>query len=54
MDVNPDECMFCHEDLADGETPSSLAFMAHVEGRGLCQQAFDLWRLNMASDYLGD
>ena len=50
----PDTCMFCHEglDLADGG-PESLAFMGHVETRPVCQDGFDAWTANMASDWQG-
>jgi hypothetical protein len=55
MEIDPSQCMFCHEGLdAGGDAPVNLAFMSHVEAREPCQQAFDTWRSNMATDYLGD
>jgi hypothetical protein len=55
MDVDPLECMFCHEGLVEThETPVNLAFMAHLEEQAPCLKAFDVWRTNMAQDYLGD
>jgi len=48
------ECMFCHEglDVSDGG-PESLAFMEHVESRPVCQDGFDAWTTNMATDWQG-
>lgn len=54
MDVDPSECMFCHEGLPEAQDePVNLAFMSHLEGREPCQKAFDAWRQNMETDYLG-
>jgi len=55
MDPDPDECMFCHEVLAgdDEDKPVNLAFMSHLRDREPCQDAFDVWTDNMASDHLG-
>lgn len=51
------ECMFCHEGLpVDRESnyPENLAFMAHVETKEVCSDAFLAWRTNMADDFKGD
>lgn len=55
MDVDLQECMFCHEELPEVEDePVNLAFMSHLEDREPCQDAFDAWTENMGSDFLGD
>jgi hypothetical protein len=49
--------MFCNEGLpVDRERnyPENLAFMAHVEGKASCKDAFSAWRTNMATDFKGD
>lgn len=46
--------MFCHEGLpVVKDEPVNLAFMSHVGGRPPCQDAFDVWRGNMQTDWLG-
>ncbi len=55
MDVDTDECMFCHEELPEvADEPVNLAFMAHLQAREPCQDAFDNWSENMETDFLGD
>lgn len=55
MQVNPRECMFCHDGLPEvRDQPVNLAFMDHIERRVPCRQAFDIWRSNMQTDFLGD
>ncbi|MES2154719.1 MAG: hypothetical protein V4510_06240 [bacterium] len=55
MDVDNEECMFCHEEIAEtADEPVHLAFMAHLQAREPCQDAFDNWSENMESDFLGD
>lgn len=54
MDVNPRECMFCHDDLpVRPDEPVNMAFMAHLEGREPCRQDFDAWTHHMQKDYTG-
>jgi hypothetical protein len=56
-EVRVRQCMFCQEGLpVDRERnyPENLAFMAHVEGKDSCMQAFRAWRTNMADDFKGD
>lgn len=56
MDVHHDECMFCKETLpgAAQDEPVNLAFMAHLDDHGPCQERFEVWTDNMATDFLGD
>lgn len=54
MDTDPNQCLFCHEDVAaTSEAPVHLAFMAHVERCPPCEADFDAWRTNMDRDFLG-
>ncbi|MES2155247.1 MAG: hypothetical protein V4510_08955 [bacterium] len=54
MEPNPRECLFCHDDLpiVPGE-PVNIAFLSHLERREECGEAFEVWKSNMQSDYLG-
>lgn len=55
MDVNPRECMFCHDGLPVVQNePVNLAFISHIEGRNECNDAFEAWKTNMQSDWIGD
>lgn len=54
MDVNPRECMFCHDDLpVRPDEPVNMAFLAHIERREPCRQDFDTWTHHMQKDYTG-
>ena len=55
MEVDPRECMFCHDGLpVVKDQPVNLAFLAHLESRRPCHQAFETWKHHMQKDFLGD
>ncbi|MCA1818681.1 MAG: hypothetical protein ABR562_03750 [Thermoplasmatota archaeon] len=55
MHVNPRECMFCRDGLPERPNePANLAFLAHIDDRAECKDAFDAWTYHMQSDWVGD
>lgn len=44
-----EECMFCHEDLAD----PGLAFLDHVEDNSVCRAQYEDWLVNLDLDRPG-
>ncbi|MEA3191539.1 MAG: hypothetical protein QOD77_2121 [Thermoplasmata archaeon] len=54
MESDPRACMFCHDELAAADEPENLAFIDHLDEAPACQDAFDAWTENMATDFLGD
>lgn len=44
-----EECMFCHEDLAD----QGLAFLEHVEDEPTCEAQYQDWMANLDLDRPG-
>lgn len=54
MDVNPRECMFCHDALpVRPDEPVNLAFQAHIQLREPCRQDFASWTHHMQRDFIG-
>ncbi len=55
MEVNPRECMFCQADLPRvGGEPVNLAFLSHIDDSDSCRDAFEVWTVNMQTDFKGD
>jgi hypothetical protein len=55
MDVDPRQCMFCHDGLPPRDNePANLAFLAHIEARPGCKDDFDAWTYHMQNDWIGD
>lgn len=55
MDVNPRECMFCHDGLpVVRDEPVNLAFLAHLDRSPGCADEFNVWKGHMALDFRGD
>lgn len=54
MDVNPRECMFCHDGLpVVPNEPVNMAFLSHLERSDSCSDAFEAWTFHMQRDFLG-
>ncbi|MHB8633176.1 MAG: DUF7501 family protein [Thermoplasmatota archaeon] len=54
MYADPRECLFCHDGLpVVPDEPVNVAFLRHIEARQSCGRAFDAWRDNMQTDYIG-
>ncbi len=55
MDVNPRECLFCHDGLpVVTDEPVNMAFLLHLERSAPCDEAFEVWKDNMQVDFMGD